>query len=1045
MNLPELGVKRPVTTFAVFTVILILGFVSLSMLGIDLMPDITLPAISITTVYPGAGPEDVETRISKVIEDAVSTVPNVDRVTSISQENISAVIVYFSWGTNIDNASMDVRDAMGFINPFMPDDAQDPLIFKFDASTMPILFLGISAEESYPELYDLVDKKLADPLRRVPGVGSASPYGGLERQINVRINGAALVSRGLSIDQITGMLQAANITLPAGNVKIGSKDYVIRLPGEFRTVQEIADVVIGSSGGMPIYLRDVAEVEDGFMEIQRISRMDGRSSVMMVVQKQSGANTVEVAEAVWKKIDEIRPSLPKDVEIKGVFDGSVFIKQSIASLARTVLWAAFLIILVVFFFLRSLRSSVIIAFTLPFSLIVAFILLYAANYTINIMSLSSLAIAIGMVVDNGIVVFENIYRHRTQFGEGARESAVFGSREVAMAITASTLTTVVIFVPLLFVQGIAGILFRQLGFVIMFVLAASLFTALYLTPTLSSRWLKGEINSGFNSRKRGKPTLYQRLFQASETMFTWVENRYRNLLHWTITHKLITVLAALLIFIVSMMLMRFVHTEFFPHSDQSELTGIVELPLGTRLEETDRIMKEVEAIIQEEAPERQVIIARCGTSRFGWGVAMGQGEGDNLITIQGTLIPKAERSASDLEIGYRLSQRISHLPGVKTVDFTPSDPFTAMFGGGKPIQVEVYGFDIDETDRVAQEIADILNRIPGTSDVVISRGEGKPEYWVEVDRRKAASVGLTVGQIAVTLRNNFYGNDDVKFREAGEEYPIFVQLQEEDRKDLADIGDVMVTSPMETLVPLKAMAHIERRIAPVRLERKNQQRMVNVSCGIIGRAMGAVAGDIRRELDRMNIPKDVEIHLAGSIEEQAESFRDLMFAMLLGIVLVYLVMAAQFESLLDPFIIMFAIPFAMVGVVWAFLITGLILSINAFIGMIMLVGIVVNNGIVLVDYINLMRARGLGLAEAILTSGQRRLRPVLMTTLTTVFGLLPLALSRAEGSESWVPLGVAVIGGLLVSTLITLVLIPTLYAVFEARLKGKRISRKREG
>jgi HAE1 family hydrophobic/amphiphilic exporter-1 len=436
---------------------------------------------------------------------------------------------------------------------------------------------------------------------------------------------------------------------------------------------------------------------------------------------------------------------------------------------------------------------------------------------------------------------------------------------------------------------------------------------------------------------------------------------------------------------------------------------------------------------------------QCGTSEFGFGVAMGEGEGDHIISVQGTLVPKAEREASDVEIGYRCSRLISRIPGVKTVDFSPSDPFAAMFGGGKPIQIEIFGFDIGETDSLAAQIQEILEDIPGTTDVVVSRGEGKPEYWVEVDRKKAARAGLTVGQIAVTLRNNFYGDDQVKFREEGEEYPVFVQLQEEDRESLGDIGNVMISSPMNKLIPLRTVSQIERRVAPVQIERKNQQRMVTVSCGIIGRAMGSVAADIGKELSLLDLPEDVEIQIAGSIQEQAESFRDLALAMMLGVLLVYLVMAAQFESLRDPFIIMFAIPFAGVGVVWAFLITGTTFSINAFIGLIMLVGIVVNNGIVLVDYTNLMRARGLKLSEAILTAGQRRLRPVLMTTLTTVFGLLPLALSRAEGSETWVPLGVAVIGGLLVSTMITLIFIPTLYAVFEARLRGKRITLKKRG
>ncbi|MDZ7338126.1 MAG: efflux RND transporter permease subunit, partial [candidate division KSB1 bacterium] len=969
MNLPELGVRRPVTTIAVFVVILILGLVSLSQLGIDLMPDITLPAISITTTYPGAGPEDVETRVTRVIEDAVSTVPNVDKVTSTSQENISATVVYFKWGTNIDAAAMDVRDKLGFYAPFLPEDATDPLIFKFDASLMPILFLGISAEESFPDLLKLVDDRVCDPIRRVPGVGSATAFGGLERQINVKVDAAALQARGLSIDMVTRMLQASNVNLPAGSLKMGTKEYIVRLPGEFRSVQEIGDVAIGNVRGVPIYLRDVATIEDGYAEPTRISRMDGKRSVMVIVQKQSGANTVEVTNNVWKKIEEIRPTLPKDVVVRSVYDGSTFIKQSIAGLAMTVVWASVLVVLVVLLFLRNVRASVIIAFIIPFSLVAAFILLRAANYTINIMSLSSLAIAIGMVVDNAIVIFENIYRHRTELEEAPEEGAVFGAREVAMAVTASTLTTIVIFVPLLFVQGIAGILFRQLGYVLMFVLAASLFTSLYLTPMLSAKLLR--IRNG-NGEEKG--SFSARFYARSERAFRVVEESYRRLLGWALRHKLVVILTGLAVFAISLGMLRFVNTEFFPQTDESQLRGFIELPVGTNLETTDGVMRQVEEIIAREVPERDVIIARCGTSRFGMGASMGQQEGSNIIYVQGTLVPRARRSASDREIGQRLSKALQKIPGVKTVDFTPTDPFLAMFGGGKPIEVEVYGYDLEKTERVARQIQDIMAGIKGTTDVVVSREEGKPEYWVVVDRAKAAALGLSVAQIGMALRTSFYGSDVVKYREAGDEYSIFVQLREADRKSPDDIENVSIMGPTGTLIPLKSLARIEKRVAPVKIDRKNQQRLITVGCGVVGRSSGAVGRDLRKALATLPLPADIEVKITGAVEQQASSFKQLLFAMALGILLVYLVMAAQFESLIDPLVIMFSVPFAVVGVIWALLITGTTLSVNAFIGMIMLVGIVVNNAIVLVDYTNLLRARGLSVGEAVQTAGKRRLR-----------------------------------------------------------------------
>lgn len=1037
MNLPELGVKRPITTLAVFLVIFIIGMVSISKLNIDLMPDITLPAVTITTVYPGAGTEDVEKRLTEVIEDAVSTVPNVDKVISKSQENVSSVVVFFKWGTNIDAASLDVREALSIIAPTMPSDANDPMIFKFDASLMPVLFLGISAKESYPDLYKIIDDKLTDQLSRVPGVGAANAWGGLKRQINVKISGSALAARNLSIDRVTRMLAASNVTIPAGNIEIGTKNYAIRIPGEFSNVKEIGNVMVGNYMGVPVFLKDIAVIEDGFKKQQRITRMDGVPSLMVVVQKQSGANTVKVAKAISKKIKEIAPTLPKDIKIKKVFDGSQFIKDSIRNLATTVIWAGILVMFVVFVFLRNLRSSLIIAFILPFSLIVAFIFLYTAGYTINIMSLSSLAIAIGMVVDNGIVVFENIYRHRSEFGEGKFESAVFGSREVGSAITASTLTTVVIFIPLLFVQGIAGILFKQLGFVIIFVLAASLFTALYLTPMLSSRMLKIDT-------RIDRSTFKGRFLEWSEKAFTALENFYAGVLQKALAHKKRTILIGVLIFVISMVMFKFVNTEFFPHADQSELTGIVELNEDARLSETNAVMKKIEKIIDENVPEKKVITTRCGTSEFGFGVAMGRAEGTNVISIQGTLVPKKERHASDQEIAYRLSKLISSIPGVKTVDFTPSDPFTSLFGGGKPIEVEIYGYDLEKTSKFAELVKEKMAGIKGLTDITVSLGAEKSEYWINIDRQKASSMGLTIVQIAMTLRNNYYGNGDVKYREKGDEYPIFVQLSERDRSKIQDIGEVMLTTAAGNTVPLKSVAVIEKHKAPVQLERKNQQRIVTVGAGVIGRALGAVAKDLRIEMQSLIVPPGVEYKIGGSVQEQADSFKDLFTAMMMGVLLVYLVMAAQFESLIDPFIIMFSIPFAIVGVVWALLLTGTILSINAFIGLIMLVGIVVNNGIVLIDYTNLMRARGLSVSEAVVVSGRRRLRPVLMTALTTIFGLLPLALSTSEGSESWVPLGVTVIGGLFASTVITLVFVPTLYSIFEEKLKGKRLFRELE-
>ena len=1028
MKLPEFGVRRPVFTTMIFVAIVLLGIVALNMLPIDLMPKMEIPTMAVITFYRGAGAEDIETKITKVIEEQVSTTPNIKEVTSTSEENLSVVTMRFEWGTDLDEAANDVRQRLDMAIMNLPDDADRPMLFKMDVSMMPMLFFGVTAQQSYPRLRDIIDNKFCDPLKRIPGVAMATIMGGLEREIQVNIDRQRLEAYHLSISQVTAMLAAENLSLPAGDLKIGRTDYIIRVPGEFRNVEEIGDVVVGNFNGTPIYLRDIAQVKDSFKEKERRVRINREEGLIVMVQKQSGANTVTVANRIKKTLPKLEKKLPPDVKVVLIMDSSEFIIRSINNLASTVGWALLFVVLVVFFFLREIRGSLIIAVTIPVSLVVAFSFLYVGGYTINMMSLSAIAIALGMVVDNAIVIYENIYRHHSG-GESRKEASIFGAGEVGTAVMASTFTTIAIFFPIIFVKGLTGIMFRELGLVVMIVLAASLFSALTLTPMLSSQFMRVPLPG---EERKG---LIRRFHDFSEKWFTGLEATYRRLLNWALNHREIIIAVSLGIFVGSLFLFKIVGTEFMPTMDQGQVRGTVELPVGTRVEATDQVMKKIEDIMEKEVPERKMMFARCGKSETGFGAMMGQRSDTHIIMVGGRLVPKNERKRSDRDIAQALSKKIAKIPGIQTIDFAQQDAMQMISGGVKPVTVEIYGHDIAKTDTFAVEVKKIMDEIPGLTDVTISREKGKPELWVEVDRKKAASLGLNMAQIASTLRTKFYGDVATKYREGGEEYDTFVRLEGSDRQSIADLENAFVTSPLGKQIPISNIARIVERRGPLTIERKDQERVVYVGGSLYKRSLGKVVADLKKRLAKISIPEGIAVEIGGSAQDQAETFRWLGIALVFGIILVYMVMAAQFESLLDPFVILFSIPFAIVGVIWALFITGKTFNTISFVGMVMLVGIVVNNAIVLVDYINIMRARGLALFEAILVTGPRRLRPVLMTAFTTIFALLPLALKTGEGSEMWSPLAISVIGGLLVSTLVTLILVPVMYSIFETRVK----------
>lgn len=1032
MRLPQFGVRHPVTTTMIFVAIVILGLVSLSRLGLDLMPDIEIPVISVLTSYRGAGPEEVESIITKPLEDRLATVKNLDRIESSSVEGLSSIALKFDWGANLDEAANDVRDMVDLSMGYLPDDVDRPQILKFDLSMMPILVLAVTAEESYPILYDLIDDRICDPLKTVPGVAAASIVGGIERQILVELDRSRLEAYHLSVNQVTDALRKENLDIPGGHIKTGLKDYLIRTPEEIE-VDEIGKIVLATTkDGVAIYIKDVATVKDAFKEKTQEVRVNKKPGLMVIIQKQSGANTVAVTERVFKKLEELKKNLPPDVNIVVPRDFSEFIKGAIGNLRNALYFGGILVILIIFFFLRSLRAGLIVACSIPISLIITFFLLYMGGYTLNIISVSSLAIAMGMVVDAAIVVLDNIHRHREK-GERAQEAAIFGATEVGKAIIASTLTTVAIFVPIVFIGGITGIMFKEMAFVICLALLASLFTALILIPMLSTKFLR------LRKEEDKDKKFVRKFYIQSGKWLEKLDSTYRDFLGWALSHRKRVIIGGFLILLLSLLSLPLVGTRFMPESDANMFRGTVELPVGTRMEETGKVMRSMEDIVTKEVPERTVMFARWGYGAIGMGsVAFGQ-EGSNIGMIGVRLIPKEQRKRLVKRIVDELRPLTTKYPGAK-VRYSTEDPLAGLFfAEGKPFVMEIYGHDIDTGMALAKEIADELKNIKGIVDVEISRKMGKPELQIRVDRDKASHLGLNVSDIGNTIKVFFSGEEATKYREKGKEYDIFVRLREEDRRHISDLENSFITSPTGKQIRLTSVAEIIEESGPISIERKNQQRVIRVTANLSGRDLGSAVGAAHKGLSKIKVPKDFFVDFGGEREEQQEAFKLLTIALLLGMILVYMVMASQFESFRDPFIILFSIPFGMVGVVLVHIIFRQIFSVNSFIGLIMIVGIVVNNAIVLISYINILRARGFGVRDAITEGGRARLKPVLMTTLTTVFGLLPLTLSKGEGSEEWVTLGLTVIGGLLVSTLITLIFVPTLYSIFEER-RGKLTS-----
>jgi HAE1 family hydrophobic/amphiphilic exporter-1 len=1029
MNIPGLSVRNPVTTFMMFLSVLMVGGLCLSLLPIDLMPEMDLPTITVITPYDGAAPEEVEEKVTKILERYLSTVPELKHINSTSKEDISIISLTFEWDTDLDTRANEVRDAVGMARDLLPEEVDEPRVMKLDISNFPIMVYGVTAKESYPRLEDILDDLLIEPLKRLEGVGTAALMTPLHRQVNVDLDKERLVSYGLTPQDVVGAIIKENKDTSAGGVKMGLTDYLVRIPGEFKSVKPMEQIVLASRNGSVVRLSDVGTVEDGFKEIQRYIRINGESGAIMMVQKQSGANTVQVARLVRKRIEQLKKNLPADIKMLNVMDSSEDIERTIHDLSQTLLIGGLLSMAAVLIFLRQWRGTIIIGLAMPFSLIAAVIPIYFLGHTINMMSLFGLIIGIGMVVDNAIVILENITRHREE-GETAREGAVCGASEVAMAITASTLTTICIFFPILFVRGITKIFFAEFATIVVILMLASLFSALTLTPMLSSVLM----------RKSQKEVKQSGFFAKTEDMFNTLADKYAALLDWALRHRWTVIGAAAISFIASLFLVSILGSEFMPKQDSARVQGTLHLPVGTRVEETARIMKATEDILKEEIPEneRVAIFSRCGVSESGMSNLFGE-EGSHIGTFGAKLVPKGQRNRNAEDIGAAIRRRLDEAKGLLRIEkysISTGDPMENLIvGNEKPLTINIVGDDMEVTDNFAAQIEKIAEETPGTIDISVSREKGRPELWVNVDRQKASAMGLNVSDIGDTIRASFYGREASKYRIHGDEYDVFVRLREDDRSDTRDVRSTPVRLPGGTLIRVDNVAETAMEFGPIQIERKDQGRIVNVVGDVYGRSLGEVVSDLEGKIKELKIPSGVQLYFGGQAEEQRESFFWLILALVVGAALVYMVMASQFESLLDPFVVMFSIPSAITGAILAIFLGGYHINIIVFLGLLLLIGIVVNNAIVLVDYINILRARGLEMGEAVRQAGRTRLRPVLMTAITTIVALIPMAFARGQGSEIWNPLGLTVMGGLLVSTLVTLILVPTIYSVFETHVK----------
>ena len=1030
MSLYRTSVNKPVTVALIFVTVAILGVFSLTKLSTNLFPDMGENTILVVTSYSGASAADIETNVTKPLENSLNSVSNLKHLSSTSKENISVISLEFEYGIDINEATNDVRDKLDMVTQALPDAVSIPTIFKFSMEDMPIMLLSATAEESLSSLDKILDDKVATPLARVNGVGTISVSGAPKREIQVFVDPDKLAAYGITVESISSTLAYENRNTPAGTIDIGSNTYSVRVEKEFKSAEEMLNVIVGTSpNGAPVYLRDVAKVNDGEQERLQKVFSNGKQGAMITIQKQTDANTVQVVKGIKKELKKIQRDLPSDININIIIDGSTNIIDTINSLKDTIMITFLLVMAVVFLFLGRWRATIIIVLSIPISLVASVIYLFATGNTLNIISMSALTIAIGMVVDDAIVVLENITSHIDR-GAKPKEAAVHATQEVSISVIASTLTMLAVFLPLTMVDGIIGIFFKQLGWIVSIIMIVSTSAALTLVPMMCSKMLKQ------NPRSHRWHTV---LFTPINKGLDALSRGYARLINWAVTHRKTVVFIALLIFVVTCVTtLPNMKSGFLPAMDQGRLSISIELPVGTGEEITGQLANELSTKYRSEIPEIQMLNYNYGMADEDNAFASMQNNGTHIVSMNIDLGRKTERERSTQEIAEYIRKDLKNNTIIKKYNVSEG----MGMGGATSLKLEIYGYDFQNSDRIAFGLRDSLLNTPQFSQVLVSRDDYTPEYYVDFDREKLRLNGIDVTTASTMVRNRINGSIMTFFREDGDEYNIRVRYAPEFRQSIEDIENIILYGSQGQSIRVKDVAQVVEGMTPPKIERKDRERVVTVT-GVVakGYALSEAVEVAQQHIEKAEIPTEFMVKIAGDYENQQDSFSGLFTLLILIIILVYVVMASQFESLLDPFVIMFSVPFAIVGVLIGLAVNNMALDVMAMIGILILVGIVVKNGIVLIDYAILCRERGMDVNTAVTTASQQRLRPILMTTLTTVLGMIPMALGSGEGAEMWNGLGITVSWGLTVSTLITLVLIPTLYAIFISR-REKRQAKK---
>ena len=1029
MSLYRTSVNHPVTVSLVFITVAILGVFALSKLSINLFPDMGTNSIMVMTSYSGASAEDIETNITKTLENTLNGVSDLKHLSSSSKENVSVITLEFEYGIDIEEATNNVRDKLDMVKQVLPDGAGNPTIFKFSMEDIPIMFLSVTAKESLSGLDKILDDKVATPLARVSGVGTVSVSGAPKREIQVFVDPNKLEAYNLTVEQISQALAYENRNTPAGNIDIGSNTYAVRVEKEFKSAKEMLDVVVGTFQGTPIYLKDVARVNDGEQERLQKVFSNGIQGAMITIQKQTDANSVQVSKGVKKELAKIAKTLPSDITINMINDTSDSIINTIDSLKETIFITFIVVMLVVFIFLGRWRATIIIVLSIPISLVASVVYLFATGNTLNIISMSALTIAIGMVVDDAIVVLENITSHIDK-GAKPKEAAVHATQEVSISVIASTLTMLAVFLPLTMVNGAVGVFFHQLGWIVSIIMIVSTSAALTLVPMMCSRMLKRNPNTH---------TWHKILFTPINKALDALSRGYGRLINWAVTHRALTVTIAVIIFVVTIITtMPGMKTEYMPSMDQGRLSINIELPVGTQEDITGQLGAELADKYMKAIPEIRVMNYRYGVADEDNAFASMQSNGTHVLSMNLNLGSKETRKRSTQEIAEYIRKDLKGNALIKKYNVSEG----MGMGSTTSVKVEIYGYDFNTSDRIAQQIAGEMRERPEISQVLISRDEYTPEIHVDFDREKLMLNGINITTASQYVRNRINGSIMSYFREDGDEYNIRVRYAPEFRQGYEDIENIVLYGSSGNAVRLSEVAKIVEGRTPPTIERKDRERIITIT-GIVakGYALSDAVAVSEKCIDDAEIPAEFMAKIAGDYEDQQDAFKDMFTLILLIVILVYVVMASQFESLLDPFVIMFSVPFAITGVLIGLRVHGMALGVMALIGLMILMGIVVKNGIVLIDYTRLCLERGMGINESVVTASRQRLRPILMTTLTTVLGMIPMAIGTGEGAEMWNGLGVVVAWGLSVSSLITLVLIPTLYAIFISR-RIKRQERK---